>query len=178
MRKIYTALLGVFLVLLSLSSVSAETFKIDEVDIIELDIIELVFTRELDASLGAIQEFILEEQSSLNEIEILLSEVNPDNATRLTLMLGEFLEEETDYTITVLDIKDSGGNTIEAGIDSIFTFNTGRMTIGNNNQEPESSDDSLFEDDMLEEEDVLIEDDLMNNEEDELDVELNAAAEI
>jgi hypothetical protein len=50
----------------------------------------------------------------MQEIEVLLSEVDSSNPTRLTLMLSDFLEENTNYTITILDISDTEGNTIEA----------------------------------------------------------------
>lgn len=129
MKKIFSSTLIIFLVSVFSSAVYADSFKIQEIEVIEADIIEIQFTRELDTSLTAIREFILEEESSAQEIEILLSEVVPEDATKVTLMLGDFLSENTDYTITVLDIKDIDGNTIEAWIDSVFTFNTGTMSI-------------------------------------------------
>jgi len=73
-----------------------------------------VFTRELSTNLDAVREFIIEKSDTMQEIEVLLSEVDSSNPTRLTLMLSDFLEENTNYTITILDISDTEGNTIEA----------------------------------------------------------------
>ncbi len=128
-KKVSFFILAAFLFWIFTLPAYAESFKIQEVEIIETDIIEIQFTRELDASLTEMREFILEEESTAQEVEILLSEVVPTDMTKLTLMLGSFLSENTDYTITVLDIKDIDGNTIEAWIDSIFTFNTWVMSI-------------------------------------------------
>ena len=131
MWKIYSfVLIWVFVLLWSFVFVYADSFKIDSVEIIEKDIIEVIFTRELDQDPLAIRELTIEKTWSSDEIEILLSEVNPQDPFALTLLLDEFLEEDTSYTITIFDIKDVDGNTVETGLDSVFIFESGRLSIG------------------------------------------------
>lgn len=176
-KKILSIFILAFCSLLYWIPVHANTFKIQDVELIEADIIDVQFTRELDTSLTAIREFILEEESLALEIEILLSEVVQNDATKVTLMLDQFLKENTNYTITVLDIKDVDGNTIEAWIDSVFTFNTGIMSIANPSEAMIEAPDENFpeEDSTLVNEEVELPDDSL---EDELiGIDLNAWAE-
>lgn len=177
-KKILSIFILAFCILMYWIPVYAETFKIQDVELIEADIIDVQFTRELDTSLTAIREFILEEESSALEIEILLSEVVQNDTTKVTLMLDQFLKENTNYTITVLDIKDFDGNTIEAWIDSVFTFNTGIMTIANPSepmiQVPDENlpeEDSSLVSEELEFPDDSLDDELMG-------IDLNAWAEV
>ena len=147
------------------SLVNAENFKIEEVEVIERDIIELDFTRNLNTNLDAVREFIIENSETMEDIEVLLSEVDPSQQTRLTLMLSDFLEENTDYTITVIDISDVDWNTIEAWVDSIFTFNSWAFTFQSNNNDNEINEDDFIEDDFIEDEivDDIIEDEHLDD---------------
>jgi len=177
-KKILSIFILAFCSLLYWIPAYADTFKIQDVELIEADIIDVQFTRELDSSLTAIREFILEEESSALEIEILLSEVVQNDATKVTLMLDQFLKENTNYTITVLDIKDVDGNTIEAWIDSVFTFNTGIMSIANPSEPMTEAPDENFpeEDSTLVSEDPVLSDDSIDDE--LMGIDLNAWAEI
>lgn len=177
MKKLLTLITISVLIVSSFWITSANSFMVEEVEVIERDIIELLFTRELDDSLDAVREFILEDTETMDEVEVLLSEVSPDNPQKLTLMLDRFLEENTDYTITILDIKDINGDTIEAGIDSVFSFNTGTLSIWSsensnddiNGNEDENIDDTHVEDEFLdditfpEDDENLSEDSDVNN---------------
>ena len=151
MKKLFASMAATLFLAGAFSVASADSFKIEEVEVIERDVIELLFTRELDSSLTAVREFILEDTETMVEINVLLSEVNPQNPQKLTLMLESFLEEENDYTITVLDIKDVEGNTIEAGIDSIFTFNTWILSIGDQVAAPDETEEVMYDIDETEE---------------------------
>lgn len=152
MKKILSLGISFIFVIASLGNVSANSFTIEEIEVTQSDVIELIFTRELDNSLTAVREFILENTQTMIEIQVLLSDIDPNDPTRLTLVLDSFLEENTDYTITVLDINDKDGNTIEVWIDSIFTFNTGTLSIW---QADAGNGASTQEDDILEQEEDM-----------------------
>ena len=169
MKKTFTILsiLSITLIsFLSFAQAFASSFKIEEVEVIERDIIELSFTRELNSNLDAVREFIIEKTDTMEDIEVLLSDVDASNPTLLTLMLSDFLEENTDYTITVLDISDVDGNTIEAWVDSIFTFNTWSFTL-QFQETPEHQEEEVVEiDEVIEdtpEQIELVEDDILEN---------------
>lgn len=178
LQKILLLASACFWAMISWLPVYADAFKIQDVEVIEADIIDVQFTRELDTELTAVREFILEEEDTAIEIEILLSEVVQSDTTKVTLMLDQFLKENTNYTITVLDIKDSEGNTIEAWIDSVFTFNTWIMTIADSLESQESDTvnephETLSEDNTQQ---MTLSGSSIEDESTEMD--LNAAAEI
>lgn len=138
MKKSIAIFSSLFLLFFSAWIALADSFKIEEVEVVERDTIEVLFSRQIDNSLTAIREFILENTTSWSEIQVLFSEVVIDDPNKVILILDEFLQEQTNYTITILDIKDVDGNTIEAGIDSVFTFNSWVLSIWNS----DSTDDS------------------------------------
>ena len=99
-------------------------FRITWVEVVDETTLEFFFTTTLDSSPSATRTFILEEKDSWEEISIDLSQVNENNKQNVIALLGEALKSDTEYKVTVLEIRDNNGNTIESWIDAFVGFTT------------------------------------------------------
>jgi len=70
--------------------------------------LEFFFSSDLDTSVDAVMEFIVQEKISGKEVNIDISQVNEDNKQSVLVLLGEELVPALEYKVTVLDIRDSG----------------------------------------------------------------------
>jgi len=107
-------------------------------------------------------EFIVEEKISGKEIYIDLSQVNEDDIKNVIVLLSDEITPALEYKVTVLDIRDMDGNTIESGIDAFISF-----------MMPATIEENTVEDDTPSEEDITpVEEE---SQEDETDVDLESA---
>mgnify|MGYP003890168007 CR=1 FL=1 len=100
----------------------ATSFRITKVEVVDKSTLEFFFSSDLDTSVDAVMEFIVQEKISGKEVNIDISQVNEDNKQSVLVLLGEELVPALEYKVTVLDIRDSGWNTIESGIDGFISF--------------------------------------------------------
>jgi len=148
----------------------ATSFRIKDVMVLNKSTLEFVFSTDLDVSLEATMEFIVEEKISGKEIYVDLSQVNEDDVKNVIVLLSDELTPALEYKVTVLDIRDMDGNTIESGIDAFISF-----------MMPAVIEEDTVEEDTVEEdtvEDVIpVEEDTTPVEEDsqEVDVDLESA---
>jgi len=140
----------------------ATSFRIKDVIVLNSATLEFVFSTDLDTSTGATMEFIVEEKISGKEIYIDLSQVNEDDIKNVIVLLSDELTPALEYKVTVLDIRDMDGNTIESGIDAFISF-----------MMPATIEEDTVEDDTPPEEDITpVEEE---SQEDETDVDLESA---
>lgn len=109
-------------------ALQATSLRIDEVSVIDETSIEMIFTKAINTTPGAVREFILENKNTGDEISISVSEVDEENPTRIIAILDSALEENSQYELTILDIQDQNGGTIELWIDAFITFDTPAFT--------------------------------------------------
>jgi len=109
-------------------ALQATSLRIDEVSVIDETSIEMIFTKAINTTSGAVREFILENKNTWEEISISVSEVDEENPTRVIAILDSALEENSQYELTILDIQDQNGGTIELWIDAFITFDTPAFT--------------------------------------------------
>ena len=85
--------------------------------------IELTFSRELDSSTWSVREFkVYEKSDNINLYDVLSTELDKNNSTKLILNLDRDLENKIEYEVVVIAIKDKNGNNIESWINSIESF--------------------------------------------------------
>ena len=85
--------------------------------------IELTFSRELDSSTWSVREFkVYKKTDDTDLFDVLSTELNKTDNTKLVLNLDRDLENNVEYEVVVIAIKDKNANNIESGIDSIESF--------------------------------------------------------
>jgi len=95
-----------------------------EVSIKDATTLEFLFSLEINSDSGAPLDFRVEELATGKEIEIDIAEVDSTNSKNVIAILSDSLKENTKYKLTVLDIQDTAGKTIEAGINAFLNFTT------------------------------------------------------
>ena len=94
------------------SQAQATSFRIEDVEVIDSSALEFIFSQNIEAD--AQREFILEERLSGEEVFIELTQVDENNPESVIVLLAEDLEVGVEYRVTVLDITNTSGNTIES----------------------------------------------------------------
>ena len=100
------------------------SFQALGVEVIDENTLEIEFNKDIDANNSSERTFIIEDKEMGTEIPVDISELDQDDPTRLFVLLGVDMVENTDYKVTILDLQDSEGNSIEAWIDAFLTFST------------------------------------------------------
>lgn len=111
---------------------TVSSLRIDGVDVIDSTSIEMSFSKNISSS--APREFILQEQNGWQEIPVSVSEVSSSDGKKIIAVLESELKENMQYKLTVLDIQDTDGGNIAAGIDAFTNFTTAQF----NQEVPES----------------------------------------
>lgn len=109
----------------TVDSVNAKSsgFVLKTVDVLWLNWIELSFSSPLVASQDSIREFkVVNKNDPLDSFEIVKTAINPNDNTKLLLLLDKDLEKLKEYEVTVLAIEDINGKNIESWIDSTEMF--------------------------------------------------------
>lgn len=96
--------------------------RIVDIQFIDEITLELEFSRQIESSAWARRGFIIEDTQMGTEIPVDISQVDMANPTKVLVLLWASLVENTDYKVTVLEIQDTAGNTIESGIDAFINF--------------------------------------------------------
>lgn len=111
------------------SAVGAANLRIKEVIVVDTTSLEFIFSTALDSSPSAVERFIIEDIVENKELAIALSQVSWNDPQKLIVVLQDELAPEREYKVTILDIKDSDGNSIEAGIDGFISFTSPKSLI-------------------------------------------------
>ncbi len=106
------------------SEEQATSFRITEVQVRDDTSIELIFSTDLDTNSSSAREFLIRDEDSGQEIGVDISDILEGNPRNVIAVLSSNLTADTLYQVTVLDIRDASGNTIEAGIDAFINFTT------------------------------------------------------
>ncbi len=99
-------------------------FRVNDVTVVDDTTLSINFTRPLDTSSSASQEFMIQNAQTGKEIPVDMSQVDSSIPSSVIVVVGSELAPNTKYDITVLDIRDSEGNAIEEGINGITSFTT------------------------------------------------------
>ncbi len=99
-------------------------FKIISVSVIDEETLEFQFSSELDASPNAVNEFAIQNRTTLKEIPIDISSVNENTPNKVLVILGEKLSPNSSFKVTVLDMTDAEWNSIESWINAFINFET------------------------------------------------------
>lgn len=102
----------------------AASLRIVEAKAVDESSVELMFSLEMESWNSAQREFIIENSVTGEEIGVDISDILPWKPKSILAILDQELETNTNYKITVLDIRDKDGNTIESGIDAFVNFTT------------------------------------------------------
>lgn len=102
----------------------ADALRIMEVKVKDASTLEFLFSIDLNADATAPLDFRVEELATGKEIEIDIAEVDSTNTKNIIAILSAALKENTKYKLTVLDVQDTDGKTIEAGINAFLNFTT------------------------------------------------------
>lgn len=99
------------------------TFALDSISMISSNTIELTFTSPLNNSVDAIREFkISNKADSSDTYEVLSTELNSNDNSKLTLVLDRNPEIWKEYEVVIIAITSSDGKNIESWIDNTETF--------------------------------------------------------
>lgn len=110
--------------LLAGAKAQATSFRIKSVDVLGKDSLSFEFSADLENSPSAVREFIVAEKNSSIELGVDISDIDPTNPKGVIVVLSSELSPVTEYKVTVLDIRDTGGNTIESWVDAFISFMT------------------------------------------------------
>jgi hypothetical protein len=102
----------------------ADVLRISAVNVKSADTLEFLFTQNLDTSAWAVREFIIEDTKTGKEIPVDISDVDSTNPKNVIVVLANKLNLNTNYKVTVLDISDASGKSIESGVDGFINFKT------------------------------------------------------
>lgn len=102
----------------------AVSFRISEVEVIDESSVELLFSTDLETGVSATRDFIIEDKNTWVEVPVDISDVLDGEPRKVIVVLGTELVVNTEYKVTVLDISDAGGNSIESWIDAFINFTT------------------------------------------------------
>lgn len=102
----------------------ALNLRIIEAQAIDDTSVEMTFSLDMEAWSNAGRQFIIENVTTWQEIWVDISDVIPGEPRNILAILDGKLLPNTQYKITVLDIRDKDGNTIESWIDAFVNFTT------------------------------------------------------
>jgi len=108
--------------------INGNWFRVSEVEIIDEFSMYIKFSRSLDPSDTSPKDFIIEEKNTWLEALYTLARVDTDDTSKVIVIFDSELKPETEYEITVLDVRDSDGNNIESGIDAFLSFTTSNFS--------------------------------------------------
>lgn len=112
------------LTLTSWSESQAVSLRIMSAKAIDDTSIEMEFSLDMESWSSAGRQFIIENTVSWEELWVDISDVIPGKPRSILAILDGTLLPNSQYKITVLDIRDKDGNTIESGIDAFINFTT------------------------------------------------------
>jgi len=98
--------------------------RVVSVWVVDESSIEIEFSLNMETGVNAAREFIIENANTGTEIGVDISDVIPWESKKILAILDGNLQSNSEYRITVLDIRDENGNTIESGIDAFVNFTT------------------------------------------------------
>lgn len=140
----------------------AVSLRIMSANIIDDTSIEMEFSLDMETWSSAQRQFIIENNDTGEEIWVDISDVVPGKPRNVLAILDGTLQSNSQYKITVLDIRDKDGNTIESWIDALINFTTPEvfateLESAGTSQEEVQVDDTNIDD---QEEDAQIEENI------------------
>ncbi len=106
------------------SEAQAVSLRIINAKAIDDTSIEMEFSLDMESGSSAGRQFIIENIDSGEEVWVDISDVVPGKPRNILAILDGKLQSNSQYKITVLDIRDKDGNTIESWIDAFVNFTT------------------------------------------------------
>lgn len=145
-------------------------FKAEQVTLIDDTTFEIQFSANLELGDSAQRAFIVENVLTGEELVVDISEVLVGDTRSVIVVLWSSLQTNTEYKVTVLDIRDENQNTIESWINAFVNFTTPEQFISELESawpesipEPISEPTPVIESDPLPQEAPLWEDASSNN---------------
>jgi len=106
------------------SEAQAVSLRIVEANVVDDTSIEMIFSLDMESWSNAQRQFIIENVDSGEEIWVDISDVVPGKPQNILAILDSKLQSNSQYKITVIDVRDKDGNTIESWIDAFVNFTT------------------------------------------------------
>lgn len=106
------------------SEAQAVSLRIVEASVVDDTSIEMTFSLDMESWSNAQRQFIIENIESGEEIWVDISDVVPGKPQNILAILDRKLQSSSQYKITVIDVRDINGNTIESWIDAFVNFTT------------------------------------------------------
>lgn len=106
------------------SVAEAVNFRIKGVEVIAPETLSFEFSGELETGAAAVREFIIEEKIAGTDLAVDISDIDPTDPKKVIVVLSWEMKPVTQYKVTVLDIRDADGNTIESWVDAFISFTT------------------------------------------------------
>lgn len=103
------------------------SLRIISTKVIDDTSIEMEFSLDMESWSNALRQFIIENIDSGQQIWVDISDVVPGKPKNILAILDGKLLPNSQYKVTVLDIRDINGNTIESWIDSFANFMTPKI---------------------------------------------------
>ncbi len=101
---------------------SGQEFALDDVTPTAIDTLTLSFNSELDTSPGAEREFLILNSITEEEVFVTAAEVDPQDPSKLIVVLDRDLIPEDAYNFTIISLADASGRNIESWIDGLTKF--------------------------------------------------------
>jgi len=98
--------------------------RLVQVEVIDETSIAMQFSVPMETGTNASRQFIMENVDTGEELSVDISDVIPGEPTNILAILWSPMTPSSEYKITVLDIRDTNGNTIESWIDAFLNFTT------------------------------------------------------
>ena len=102
----------------------AASLRIVEASAVDDTSIEMIFSLDMESGSNVQRQFIIENIDTGEEIGVDISDTVPGENQKIIALLDGNLKANSTYKITILDIRDADGNTIESGIDAFVNFTT------------------------------------------------------
>lgn len=106
-----------------ITGAASSSFVLKSINVVSLNWVELTFSAPIEDVENAVREFkIVNKADSLDAFNVVKTEVNPEDATKLLLTLDKDTNIWSEYEVTVTAIKSADAKNIEAWIDSTEVF--------------------------------------------------------
>lgn len=103
----------------------SEPFSLTSVWVLSFSELELTFSEAIESHSEAAREFrVVNKSDSLDELFVVKSEVDSWDSSKVIITFDRDTLPNTEYDITVIDMKSETGKNIESGIDGISSFIT------------------------------------------------------
>jgi len=107
----------------STTTTATSDFALKSIDVIALNWVELTFSKPLEDTQNSVREFkVVNKNDPLDTFEVVKTEINPSDSTKLLLTLDKDTQINNTYEVTIVAIKSADWSNIESWIDSTEVF--------------------------------------------------------